>query len=152
VQLPLKNKKPGPRLAFLPEAAPDLLAECLVAFANSDGGLIVLGLEENGRPSDPIWDEEAEGALKVAAEMCKPPVISRWQPVETPQGSLVGIQVSRSPELHSLEDGRVLTRSGTENRLLSGSEISRLANSKIAADFEADYVAGASQEDFDQDI
>ncbi len=152
MQLPLKNKKPGPRLAFLPEADPDLLAECLVAFANSDGGLIVFGLDENGRPTDPIWDEEAEGALKVAAEMCKPPVVSRWQPVETPQGALVGIQVSRSPELHSLEDGRVLTRSGIENRLLSGNEISRLANSKIAADFEADYVAGASQEDFDQAI
>jgi ATP-dependent DNA helicase RecG len=128
------------------------MAECLVAFANGDGGLIVLGLEENGRPSQPIWDDEAESALKVAAEMCKPPVVSRWQPVETPQGLLVGIQVSRSPELHSLEDGRVLIRSGSENRLLSGSEISRLANSKVAADFEADHVAGAIQDDFDQNI
>ncbi len=152
MQLPLKNKRPGPRLAFLPEADPEFMAECLVAFANGDGGLIVLGLEENGRPSEPIWDDEAEGALKVAAEMCKPPVISRWQPVETPQGLLVGIQVSRSPELHSLEDGRVLIRSGSENRLLSGNEISRLANSKVAADFEADHVAGATQDDFDQDI
>lgn len=152
MQLPLKNNKPGPRLAFLPEADPDDMAECLVAFANGDGGLIVLGLRENGRPSQPIWDEEAEGALKVAAQMCKPPVVSRWQPVETPQGTLVGIQVSRSPELHSLEDGRVLIRSGTDNRLLSGNEISRLANSKVAADFEADHVAGATQDDFDQTI
>jgi ATP-dependent DNA helicase RecG len=152
VQLPLKNKKPGPRLAFLPDAEPEALAECLVAFANGDGGLIVFGLQESGRPSEPIWDEEAESALKLAAAMCKPPVVSRWQPVETGQEPLIGIQVSRSPELHSLEDGRVLIRSGSENRLLSGNEISRLANSKVAADFEADHVAGATQNDFDQVI
>ena len=39
----LENRKPGPRLAFLPEADQELLAEHLIAFANGDGGAIVLG-------------------------------------------------------------------------------------------------------------
>lgn len=150
--MPLKNQKPGPRLAFLPEADPEALAECLVAFANGDGGLIVLGLDEDGDPVEPIWEEEAEGALRAAAEMCHPPVTSRWQTAETPQGRLVGIQVSRSAELHSLEDGRVLIRSGSENRLLSGTEIGRLAASKTATDFEADTVPGARRSDFNDEI
>ncbi|MCI0397418.1 MAG: putative DNA binding domain-containing protein [Chloroflexi bacterium] len=153
VQLPLKNQKPGPRLAFLSEAEPEALAECLVAFANGDGGLIVLGLDENGRPSETIWEEEAEGALRAAAALCRPPVTSRWQPVETAQGkTFVGVQVNRSPELHSLEDGRVFIRSGSENRLLSGGEIGQLAASKTAADFEADHIAGATADDFDQNV
>ena len=36
-------------MAFLAEADVEILAECLVALANGDGGLIVLGLNENGR-------------------------------------------------------------------------------------------------------
>ena len=40
------KKEPGQRLAFLPNADVESLAECLVAFANGDGGLIVLGLDE----------------------------------------------------------------------------------------------------------
>ena len=38
----LKNK-PGQRLVYLPYADIELLAECLVALANGDGGLVVLG-------------------------------------------------------------------------------------------------------------
>jgi ATP-dependent DNA helicase RecG len=152
MKLPLENQKPGPRLAFLPYANAETLAEFLVAFANGDGGMVVLGLDDSGHPTEPIWEEEAEGALRAAAELCKPPVVSRWQPLETPDGLLVGIQVSHSSELHSLVDGRVLIRSGTENRLLSGGEISRLASSKTSIDFEADYVPGADQSDFDDEI
>ena len=73
----LKNK-PGQRLAFLPDADVEALAECLVAFANGDGGLIVFGLDEQGRPTENIWEEEAEGALREAATLCRPPVPSRW--------------------------------------------------------------------------
>jgi ATP-dependent DNA helicase RecG len=152
MKLPLENQRPGPRLAFLPYANAETLAECLVAFANGDGGLVVLGLDDSGHPTESIWEEEAEGALRAAAELCRPPVVSRWQPLETPDGLLVGIQVSHSSQLHSLEDGRVLIRSGTENRLLSGGEISRLASSKTSIDFEADYVPGADQSNFDDEI
>ena len=152
MQLSLPDHRPGPRLAFLSEADPEILAEYLVAFANGDGGLILLGIGEDGAPVEAFWEEEAEGALRVAAASCRPIVVSQWQQIEMEEGAIVGIQVERSSELHSLEDGRVLIRSGTTNRLLSGSEISQLANSKSSADFEADNVPGATQEDFDDEI
>ena len=128
------KQRPGQRLAFLAEAVVEILAECLVAFANGDGGLIVLGLNENGRPVNEIWEEEAEGALLEAARLCRPPVPTQWQQVETPQGTLIGIEVPRSTDLHTLEDGRVLVRSGTANRPLTGDEVRNLANSKNTAE------------------
>jgi len=152
VQHPMLNRSPGPRLAFLAEANPELLAECLIAFANGDGGMIILGLDENGNLGETIWEEEAEGALRAAAGLCRPPVTSQWQATETDQGVLIGIQVNRSVELHSLDDGRVFIRSGSQNRLLGGNEISRLAASKTTADFEVDVVPGATQSDFDKEI
>ncbi|HSM58749.1 MAG TPA: ATP-binding protein [Candidatus Sulfomarinibacteraceae bacterium] len=150
--LPLRNKKQGQQLAFLPEADPLALAECLVALANASGGLIILGVDERGRPGEAIWEEEAEGALRSAAAMCRPPVPSEWQPIEAGQQSFVGIRVRRSQDLHSLEDGRVLVRSGDENRPLSGDEIRQLANSKTVGDFEEESVAGATRDDFNSQV
>ena len=147
----LKNK-PGQRLAFLSTADVEALAECLVAFANGDGGLIVLGLDEQGRATETIWEEEAEGALREAASLCRPPVPSQWQPVDRSQSQFVGINVSRSPELHTLYDGRVLIRSGNWNRPLSGEEVRALANSKNTAEFETDVVPGARASDLDPEI
>jgi ATP-dependent DNA helicase RecG len=147
----LKNQ-PGQRLAYLPYADTELLAECLVALANGDGGLIVLGVDDDGRPTTDIWDDEAEGALRAAALLCRPPVPTQWQPVELAAKTLMGIYVPRSTDLHSLQDGRVLVRSGRENRPLSGDEIRTLANSKNAADFEVEPVPGARATDLDPGI
>jgi ATP-dependent DNA helicase RecG len=146
------QKKSGQRLAFLAHADIPLLAETLVALANGDGGMIVLGLDENGRLADNIWEEEAEAALREAARACRPPVPSEWQPVSTNQGELIGINVPRSPELHSLDDGRVLIRSGDHNRPLTGAEIRKLATSKNTAEFETELVPGARPDDLDSAI
>jgi len=146
------KEKPGSRLAFLPGADIEPLAECLVALANGDGGVIVLGLDDNGRPTAPIWEEEAEGALREAAGLCRPPVPTNWQPVETRSGVLIGLHVPRSTELHSLDDGRVLIRSGAQNRPLSGDEVRDLAASKNTAEYETEIVPGARPDDLDDDI
>jgi ATP-dependent DNA helicase RecG len=152
MELPLRDKKPGQQLVFLPEADPDALAEAMVALANASGGLIVLGLDDEGSPTDEIWEEEAESAVRAAAGRTQPPVIAEWHPVTTRLGVLMGIQVNRSSDLHSLEDGRVLVRSGAENRALAGPEIQQLATSISAGDFETTTVAGATVDDFDRDI
>jgi ATP-dependent DNA helicase RecG len=139
-------------MAFLPDAEVESLAECLVAFANGDGGLILLGVNEHGQPMETIWEEEAEGALLEAARLCRPPVPSQWQPVEIEQGTLIGINVPHSAELHSLHDGRVLLRSGNRNRPLTGDEVRDLAARKNSAEFETEVVPGARFSDLDQDI
>jgi ATP-dependent DNA helicase RecG len=148
----MRNNRPGPRLVFLQDTNPEVLAENMVALANGDGGLIVFGLDEEGRPAGEIWEEEAESAVREAAGLCRPPVPSQWQTVDTAQGALIGLNVSRSLDLHSLYDGRVLVRSGSHNRALLGEEVRDLANSKQTAEFETALVPGARVEDFDQEI
>jgi ATP-dependent DNA helicase RecG len=146
------KKLPGPRLAFLPQADAQALAEDMVAMANSDGGLIIFGLDENGKRTQEVWEEEADSALREAAGLCRPPVPSSWQTVETAAGTLIGVQVARSLDLHTLYDGRVLIRSGAQNRALSGEEIRELAASRQTAEFETDIVPGARADDLDSEI
>ncbi|PJF45534.1 MAG: hypothetical protein CUN48_18400, partial [Candidatus Thermofonsia Clade 3 bacterium] len=61
-------------LAFLPQLDPQALAETLVAFANSDGGTIVLGYDERGRPFGSTTPEDIEAVLRQAATLTSPPV------------------------------------------------------------------------------
>ncbi|MCS6845520.1 MAG: putative DNA binding domain-containing protein [Caldilineales bacterium] len=142
----------GPHLEYLPEPDAQRLAETLVAFANGDGGTVVLGLDERGRPAEGLLGEQMEDALRAALVACRPPIRTEWEQIETPWGAAAAIHVPRSSELHALDDGRVLIRSGRENRPLSGDQVRQLATGKSSGDFEMEEVPGAELADLDPDI
>lgn len=138
--------------AFLPVPDAETLAETLVAFANADGGTVLLGVDAHGAIYTSLLPEEAEAILARALGMCRPPVITQWGQDELAQGTIVHITVPRSSELHSLADGRVLVRHGALNMPLGGDAIRQLAATKSAGDFEAGPVQGATRADLDDAI
>ncbi len=148
----LVNRGPGPLIEYMEEPDIERMSETLVAFANSDGGTIVVGVDAKGRPTGTTYPDELEEALASTIARCRPPVQTDWQQEETEAGIVVMIRVTRSPELHSLADGRVLIRAGTVNRPLSGGQIGQLAATKSSGDREAETVPGASRDDLDEEI
>jgi ATP-dependent DNA helicase RecG len=148
----LLKRKQGQYLEYLPQADVDSLAETLVAFANGDGGTVLMGLTPEGAINRHFDGEDAEALLWQAQALCRPPVRTDWQQVEAPHGMAVAIQVVRSTELHTLNDGRVLIRVGAENRPLTGDEVSQLAATKATGDFETSDVAGATRADLNDEI
>ncbi len=148
----LLRQGPGPQLAFLPVPDPQSIAETLIAFANGEGGTLVLGANDNGTMGEMLMEEEAEGTLRAALALCRPPVMTEWQHEQTPAGSVVLLRVDRSSELHMMADGRALMRTGSDNRPLSGSDLQALAANKTTGEFETESVAGARREDLDEDV
>ena len=146
----LLNQKPGQSIAFLPEADIDVLAETIAAFANSEGGTVVLGVDLLGRPTDSIQADEVEAALGQAVIRTRPPAAVEWQQHNLPGGCVVTLRVPRSPELHALQDGRVLIRQRAENRPMGGEAIRHLAAAKSVGDFETSAIPGSSLLDFDR--
>ncbi|MCK6579630.1 MAG: putative DNA binding domain-containing protein [Anaerolineae bacterium] len=144
----LKNGQ-GPRLAFLAKPESPALAEFLVAFANTDGGTLVMGLDPDGKPGVKLDPEALTKTLREADALCSPSVVTgNWEPVEMDDGHIVyAVRVPRSIELHALTDGRVLIRDGTSGRPLGGQEILKLASAKSTGDYESEFVPGATKDD-----
>jgi len=142
---------PGQLADFMIQPDIDRLAETLVAFANADGGTILVGIGASGQISG-LEADDLETSLMRAQMRCRPPVKTEWQALETPRGAVVAVVVPRSAEFHTLDDGRILLRSGAKNRRLAGDEIQQLAVAKGAGVFEDEAVAGATLEDLDLEI
>jgi ATP-dependent DNA helicase RecG len=139
-------------MAFMPRPDPDRLAEMLVAFANSDGGTVLIGVDEHGRIDSSLMFEEVEDALRLALVQCRPGVRTEWRHSQVEGGEAVALYVPRSAELHSLQDGRVLVRAGSENRPLGGTEIRQLAVTKSSGDYESEPVPGTRFADLDPEM
>lgn len=147
----LINSGPGPRTAFLEKVDAKTMAETMVAFANTEGGTVIMGVKEDGEAGDQKIDTEAlEKVLREADSLCNPTVVvGTWEPIEIESGSTVyTLRIPRSIELHALTDGRVLIRSGAKNRPLGGQEILKLASAKSTGDFESEVVPGVTKDDF----
>jgi ATP-dependent DNA helicase RecG len=146
-------RSPGPNLQFLATPDPTEIAEAITAFANSDGGTVVLGLDENGAPVSALPDEEeAEEALAAALRLCEPPVPTEWHTEEVDGGTVVALQVGRSEEIHRLVDGRVLIRRGAANHEITSDEKPRVTGARRSGEFELDEVGGAARDDLDEDV
>lgn len=149
---PVLAQGPGQQVAYLPYAEPELMAETLTAFANADGGMLILGRDVEGRLGDVFVEEDAADALRAALRLCRPPVRTEWAQHQVPGGTVVVLRVERSGELHSLWDGRILVRKGAENRPVEGADVEQLLANRPAGDFELQEVAGAKRDDLDEDI
>lgn len=146
----LLKRGSGQTVAFMPTPDAKLLAETMVSFANGDGGTVFIGLNEQGQVVDYLASEAAESSLVKALLMCRPPVVTHWEQHALPGGVVVALKIARSPELHALADGRVLLRTGRENRPLGGEVIRHLAATKSSGDFESEAVAGTTLVDLDK--
>jgi ATP-dependent DNA helicase RecG len=69
------------RLAFLDKADAQTIAETLVAFANSEGGTIIIGLTQEGKISKNKLDSDVlEKVLREAEKLCSPTVVTgNWE-------------------------------------------------------------------------
>ncbi len=149
---PNSVKSTGQTLELMPVVDIDRLAETLIAFANSDGGTVLVGVDEDGAIDNNLMQEEVEDALRLALSQCRPGVRTQWQPSKARGREAIAIRVPRSTELHSLQDGRVLVRSGAENRPLVGDAIRHLATTKSSSDFETEAAPGSKFDDLDPEM
>ncbi len=125
--------------------APQYVAEAAIAFANSDGGLIVF-------PAQAVGSLAAlQAALDAALEHIRPAlVLDTPQPVALDTGEGWAVYVPRGTQVYALDDGRVLVRTLHTLRELDGEAIRQLVYTREQGDFEAALVPDATSADLDE--
>lgn len=139
----LLEQPEGPRLALLRERAkPNELAETLVAFANGQGGTLLLGVagKTRTRPAriEGVKDvAAAREAILEAALACTPPLVLPLPVVvqhnETPL--LLVVVPPGLPQVYSLH-GKYLRRSGASNEPLLPYDLRQLFNERGETSWE----------------
>lgn len=139
-------------VAFEIEAvALNRLAETLAAFANTDGGILLLGVDSAGalrgvRDVDAAIDKALAAGLR-----CEPPLIlPRPNSAPLAEKNIVVVQVPVGmPHAYGLR-GKYLARAGKKNVALGPRQLRQLLRERGETNFEALPAPGAALDDLDE--
>ncbi len=131
---------------------PGQLQEPLVAFANSQGGMVVLGVSGD-RPHRLLglnWTQDQEERVQDALRHTQPPLTASVTTSAINGKTVTFVQVER-PEtgwVHT-SNGRLLIRAGPTNRVLVGEDLARFVKERGSLPPEDEAVRGSSINDLD---
>ena len=124
----------------------------IVALANSGGGALIFGVNDQRRVEG-LDDPEAveEQLIDICRNQIKPPILPRLDKVSFDNGVRVVVcQVDDRRAPHSTPDNRYFIRVGSTKRESDGAEIAQLFARSRRASFEDMPVYGAAVEDVDE--
>lgn len=136
--------------------SPRTFAEALVAFANAEGGAVVIGLS-NGQVEDTAAAVKRMNELRQAPfNLTAPPVRTYFEEVEveSAEGSIATVLVARvSPgeAVHELSNGDVFLRVGDSSIRLGPAERQELLFDRGGAQYEARELPNVMISDLDED-
>jgi len=124
--------------------------ETAVAFANTRGGTIFIGVNNAGHSSGRKFRNEAlRDFVNRIATATEPAVIPSAQIHHLTQGDVLAIQVSEMPLKPVATKGRCFKRSGSTNRVMSASEITEMHVISTGQSMDSLLVPRKTRDDLD---
>ncbi len=125
----------------------------MIALANIDGGLILVGVDDTGTivgVSDPTQTEEA--ILNIARQNCVPSLAPLLERVTTDEGLILVVRIPRriGPP-HENNSGQCYVRVGSSKRLATSQERARLLQAAGWVHFDEMPVFNTGLEDLDHE-
>ncbi|MDK2842123.1 MAG: ATP-dependent helicase RecG [Anaerophaga sp.] len=132
----------------------DGLAAEMVAFANSLGGMLVVGVDDNGKVrglTSEQLKEYQDMAMKAASNGIKPPLGSIWtEIVKIEEQNILVVHIEKGNTLHRDKNHVIYVRSGPNKRKVTdNAELSRLMQEKQLLYAERQVVGNCSVNDLD---
>jgi ATP-dependent DNA helicase RecG len=131
------------------------LARELVAFSNLEGGMVLLGVEDDGGISGLTREKLEEWVMTACRDKIRPPIIPFFEIVRDLEDNkdIAIVRISRGFDVHSLWHNNHLTyfiRVGTQSREPSTEELARLFAQRGAFRTELRPVSGTTFDDLDK--
>lgn len=142
----LIRKGEGPKVEFksrFSSFGPDVCA-----FANTDGGTIIFGINDDGSIKGILRGNEEK--VSSVADKCSPPVRPQIKQFKIDNKEILVARIKNTGNLHSLS-GRVYKRVGSTNRKLSSSEILDLGQKLEKIRFGEQICEGATRDDINEE-
>lgn len=141
---------------------PKTVPETLSAFANGQGGILVLGISEaEGFVPAPGFDARKiqEALAGACADKLEPPLRPQIEIVSVPGGEVVAAEIAALPPFDKpcwvKSKGRYggsFIRTGDGDRRLSDYEVDRLIEERRQPRFDEEVITEASEEDLDPEL
>jgi ATP-dependent DNA helicase RecG len=112
------------------------LAQVVICLANSEGGKILLGVDDSGRIRG-CASYDVPDMLSGVYRATEPPISVDIQEVNTPQGTVLVVHVPRTSFIHSTTGGLFRRRVGKECLPMSASDVLAFQSERSGLDYAA---------------
>lgn len=127
------------------------IAQGIVALANTDGGTIIFGVNDQLRiegVSNPEWVQQE--LIRICREEIVPPIVPMIDTIAFDSGKrIVALDIDGRRRPYRTRDGRFYLRFGAEKREVSRGELSAWLDELRPLGFENIPLQGVTEEDFD---
>lgn len=127
-------------------------AETLIAFANADGGTVVIGLEDDGTPSGIPERYKLAAFVHQVRSMIQPPLRFQSHEIVIQSKRVWVLETDWSAEVHRLTDGRYLLRVGDSNQPFDADKIQAIKSNRLQRTTEMQIVSEATLADLDETL
>lgn len=129
------------------------LAEEIVAFSNSEGGMILIGVDDEGNIKGVKDDKIEETVMNICRNNCIPHIIPLYESIEVEGKRIEVITVPKGlNKPYYTADHKYYIRVGTTKRIASKEELLRLFEASGSLHFDISPVEGTSIKDLNIDI
>lgn len=129
------------------------LAEEIVAFSNSEGGMILIGVDDEGNIKGVKDDKIEETVMNICRNNCIPHIIPLYESIEVEGKRIAVITVPKGlNKPYYTADHKYYIRVGTTKRIASKEELLRLFEAGGSFHFDISPVEGTSIKDLNIDI
>ncbi len=129
------------------------LREAVVAMANSQGGIVVLGVADRKRSRTEaihgVSDLDSEGLRRDIYDGTDPHILVDIEPMDESEGRVFVIRIPRGIGLHTTTDGVARLRVGKDSKPLTGSGLAQALINRGGLDLTAEDVPRADRSDLD---
>jgi predicted HTH transcriptional regulator len=124
------------------------IGKVICAFANTNDGIILIGVDNNGCIVGA--KEKNEQTIANIAHTCKPSIYPKVERVEVNDKTVFVTEVKKSGQIHSFKNIAYI-RVGSHDKPLSAEELIEFAKEKKSFEFDSQACEGATLADIDEE-
>lgn len=143
------------RLDFKSSVEPmDLIGKDVCAFLNTDGGVVIAGVDEEGRPNGSVTENQRQSLDKFLRDKITPKVLYDVSFDHTSSGNVISVSVPAGPDRPYVFEGAVYVRKGASTHPANAATLRELVEESSSATtrWERRPSSGLEIEDVDRTL